>query len=546
MTAVAMKQSVVSKEVLNDAVRAKMAPPKAVPAAPTAVPVNNPFYAAMFNESLTPEAKRDAFRALATFTGTKEESRSRIKEYAEFKEYLQLVREQMATEIIRLQDTETFSILQNVMNNLNGQLIDFEKRMAPLTDITDAIYKLRTEDATLDVFTEIQTDKDAEAKKKRAEEALKEQVDYAEERIRDLTMMNARYGEKKMLFGFGPVTKSAREAIAENLVSIERSRADLGRVQDELVAVAAKESAEPGKYSLEKAKLRELLDLTSEQHKDRQKQLVASALNFVQSAKRDIGDVRVHLEKMSGQIENLLDNNGKMSGVYAIMGEGIEEAQKENFSLREGLLAGPADERQIGKMQREEKKMAVDDHIRQLDDEIRTTAASAADLTSQTIRVKAMKDANAETLATTQALHSQGVASIADRLSVTLQAVSSAALGESSAAAKETLKKMSISTDRVAQRESIRVAMGVTSRNNDIITAIDNLAAYGEVQRAANDITRQGISEIRENLDKLKALASQTQDDLHDGFSAAADATKRDPAAILDAKPGSNKAFQFK
>lgn len=537
MTATAMKQATVSKDVISDALRAKIAQPKAAIPAPTAAPINNAFYSAMFNESMSPEEKRDAFKALATFTGTKEESRARIKEYAEFKEYLQLVREKMATEIIRLQDTETFSVLQNVMNNLNGQLIDFEKQMKPLTDITDAIYKLRTEDATLDVFTEIQDDKEAEAKKKRDQEALASRVDDLETHLRNLENMNASYSEMKTLFGFGPVKESARTAIAQNLISMDKSRDEMARIEDEIAKVDSQEAAAPGKYAEEKAKLRELLDLTSDQHKERQKALVASALNFVESAKRDIGNVRTHLEKMSGQIENLLDNNTKMTGVYAIMGEGIEDAQKENYAQRERFLAPPPEERLIGKMQREEKKMAVDDHIRALDDEIRTTTATAADLTSQTIRVKAMKDANAETLAATQALHSQGVASIADRLSTTLQAVSSAALGESSAAAKDTLRKMAISTDKVAQRESIRVAMGISTRNQDILTAIDNLAAYSDVQRAATDITRQGISEIHSNLDKLRALASQTQGDLHDAFAAAADATKTEPAAVAAGEP---------
>lgn len=531
MTVTAMKPSVRVNEVLTEAVRAKIAPAKvaATTAAEDAAPTANPFFKIMFDESLSPEAKRDAFKSLATFTGSKEDSRERIKEYAAFEEYLQTVRERMATEIIRLQDTETFSVLQTVMNNLNGQLVDFETQMQPLTDITDAIYTLRTNDATLDVFREIQDDKLAEEKRKFEESERERRFGDVEAAIQNAQNRNAKLGEDKSLFGFGPVTQRARQEIAKNELDIKRSKSELDALQREMTAIESAEAKAPGQFEKEKAKLRELLDLTSDQHKDRQKALVTSALHFVESAKRDIGEVKVHLEKMSGQVENLLDNNTKMIGVYAIMSEGIEDAQKENLMTRVAIAVAPADERSIGKMQREEKKMVLDDHIRLLDDAIRTTSSAAADLTSQTIRVKGMKDANEETLSTTRNLHTQGVASIADRLSSTLQAVSSAALGESSAAAKDTLRKMAASTDKVSQRESIRVAMGIKDRNSDLVAAIDSLGAYGEVQRAANDITRSGISEIRTNLDRLKALATGVQSDLHDSFAAVADATTPPP-----------------
>lgn len=547
MSVAALKPSARINEVLTEAVRAKLAPAKTAAVAETenAAPIKNPFYAVMFDESLSPEAKRDAFRSLATFTGSKEDSRERIKEYATFEEYLQTVRERMATEIIRLQDTETFSVLQTVMNNLNGQLVDFENQMQPLTDITDAIYTLRTNDATLDVFREIQDDKHAEEKRKFEESERERRFADVQATIANAQDRSAQLGEQKSFFGFGPVTEAARREIARNTLDIERSKAELDRLHQDIAAADASAEKAPGKFEAEKAKLRELLDLTSDQHKERQKALVASALHFVESAKRDIGEVKVHLEKMSWQVENLLDNNTKMIGVYAIMSEGIEDAQKDNLSIRQTIAVAPSDERSIGKMQREEKKMVLDDHIRLLDDAIRTTSSAAADLTSQTIRVKGMKDANEETLSTTRNLHTQGVASIADRLSSTLQAVSSAALGESSAAAKDTLRKMAASTDKVSQRESIRVAMGIKDRNSDLIAAIDSLGAYGEVQRAANDITRSGISEIRENLDRLKALATGVQGDLHDSFAAVADATTPTAAPVPPKANGVTQPFSI-
>ena len=517
--------------------------PKTTPA-PENAPTSNSFYKIMFDEALDPDAKKEAITKLVTFTGSKEESRERIKEYAAFEEYMQSVRERMATEIIRLQDTEAFSVLQTVMNNLNGKLLDFEKQMQPLTDITDAIYTLRTNDATLDVFKEIQSDKEAEAKRKAVDdEHVRRNSKNCALKFPKSAIRTPGSARKNHSSDSARVTREARQKIAQNELALAESKAELDRLQSEMSAASANDAKAPGQFAAEKAKLRELLDLTSDAHKERQKALVQSALSFVELAKHDIGEVRTHLEKMNGQVENLLDNNTKMVGVYAIMSEGIEDAQKANHGLRDAVLVAPPDERSIAKMQREDKKMVLDDHIKRLDDAIRTTTSAGADLTTQTIRVKGMKDANESTLETTRVIHTQGVAGIADRLSSTLQAVASAALGESSASAKDTLRKMAESTDRVAQQESIRNAMGIKETNSDLMTALNSLSAYGDVQRAANDITKAGLTEMRTNLDKIREAAAATQKDLKDSFAAAADAIS--PAPAPEKRDNSSSPFKL-
>jgi hypothetical protein len=541
MTAAAPKLS----EVLNDAVRARIAPKIAVLDTPNDVPSSNAFYKVMFDPNLDPDAKKAAVIKLLVFPGSKEESRAAIKEYNAFESYMQSVREKMATRIIELQDTDTFSILQDVINNLNNQLLDFEKQMQPLTDITDAIYTLRSNDKTLDVYREIQNDKDREEKEKALKAEQEKKLAEATDKIRALMHKNSDLSEEKSFFGFGGITKEARQSIARNELELQESKASLDRLTIEAAALDAKSENAPGEFANEKAKLRELLDLTSSEHKDRQEKLVKCALDFITSAKRDIGEVRTHLEKMNGTVETLLDNNTKMTGVYGILQEGIEDAQKVNLEQQKVLAVIPEGERSISKITREENKMVMDDHIRLLDNAIRNTTEASTDLTTQTIRVKGMKDANEATLETTRKLHTQGVAGIADRLSSTLQAVSNAALGESSTAAKDTLRHMDEITNKISQRESIRVAMGVKEINNDLKLALDNLGSYGEVQRAANSITRDGISEIRDNLAKIKAAASATQKDLHDSFALASENTRPvdDGAAPVTKKPAFDNPF---
>jgi translation initiation factor 2B subunit (eIF-2B alpha/beta/delta family) len=134
-----------------------------------------------------------------------------------------------------------------------------------------------------------------------------------------------------------------------------------------------------------------------------------------------------------------------------------------------------------------------------------------------------MKDAVDQQAIRARTMHSQGISGVADRLSVVLQAVSSAALGEASAMAKDTLQQMAENTNKVAQKESIRIAMGVSEQNADLTKAIDDLGSYGEVVRTATSITREGLTEMRGKLDELKKLAETVQDDVHDAIAVNAD-----------------------
>ena len=131
----------------------------------------------------------------------------------------------------------------------------------------------------------------------------------------------------------------------------------------------------------------------------------------------------------------------------------------------------------ITQMSREQKKMSVEQHMTMLDASAADTMATYADLTSGAIRIKTMKDAVDQQTNRARSMHSQGISGVADRLSVVLQAVSSAALGEASAMAKDTLQQMAENTNKVAQKESIRIAMGdrgaerATSRRRSTILA---------------------------------------------------------------------------
>ena len=536
-------------DVLTDAVRARQTPavvlkPEQLSDPRYAEIAANPFFKVMFSDSTKPEEKRSEITALLTYEGTKEENRERIKAFELFKEYLQSQREEMAQEIIRLTDTGTFAELKQVYDDLNTSLIDFDNRMRPLTDIIDAVYTLRTNGMTLEAFQEILKDRRREEEILRAKEEKRSEVLHLRNEVNNIISEIAGLSEQRSLFGLGPVTQEARESIARKKVHLSDINDNLTKLGSEITELEQQmpSSSELGEFTEQKKKLRELLDISADDHKQRQKDLVDSALNFVNTAKSRVGAVRQHLGQMNDQVENLFDANNMMGSVYAILNEGIKKATDNNQKVRDQLQP-PATgaEDMIAQMSREQKKMAVEQHITMLDASTADTMATYADLTSGSIRIKTMKDAVDQQAIRARSMHSQGISGVADRLSVVLQAVSSAALGEASAMAKDTLQQMAENTNKVAQKESIRIAMGVQEQNSDLAKAIDDLGAYGEVVRTATSITREGITDMRAKLDELKKLAEDVQGDVQDAIAVNADTARKGGAKAKEAAPASTE-----
>ena len=529
-------------DVLTEAVRQRAAETKAVQKEVSADPrfaniSANAFFKVMFAENTKPEAKREEVAKLLTFEGTKEQNRERIKEFELFKEYLQSQREEMAQEIIRLTDTGTFSELKQVYDDLNTSLVDFDNKMQPLTDIIDAVYTLRTNGLTLEAFQEILRDRKREEELLRTKEVKQQEFSRLKSSVEGIHSDIAALGEQRNFFGLGGVKEEARIGIARKNEELRSVVDSLDKLSDEIQQLDKQTPTESelGEYVEQKKKLRELLDISADDHKQRQKDLVDAAVNFVNTAKTRVGSVREHLNQMNGQVENLFDANNMMGTVYAIMNEGIKSAAEGNQKIRDEL--GPpaqGGEDMIAQMAREQKKMSVEQHITMLDASATDTMATYADLTSGAIRIKTMKDAVDQQAIRARTMHSQGISGVADRLSVVLQAVSSAALGEASAMAKDTLQQMAQNTNKVAQKESIRIAMGIEEQNSDLSKAIDDLGAYGEVVRAATNITREGLSDMRAKLDELKKLAEDVQGDVQDAIAVNADVGRPQKSAAKE------------
>lgn len=486
----------------------------------------NTFYKIMFDGESSPQQKMEFVTAALTFEKNKEDAKQKLEEFTQFKEYLQYERKRMAQQIIDLTDTEAFSELKAVYDQLNTALLSFEEKINPLTETVDAVYELRMNGVTFDAFREITQDKEEEARIEALRAEQEAQIKKLETDIRMLTESIAVWGEDKALFGLGGVKKYARENIAKAELQLSEKETNLNalikQMEDES-QYKLPESKLDQKFLESKKKLRELLDISSDEHKKRQSELVQAAQHFVNTTEARVAGISSHFEGMDKQIDNLMDANYSMREIYAILNDSTKAAHKENEIFRDKLQPDSNEESDIAKMNREREKRDLENYISALNASSVDTTTVFAELTNAGHRIKSMKDGNDQQITKTRQIHSSGVAGVADQLSTVLQAVSAAALGESSEMARMSLERMNQKTTDLSQKEVMRIALGTHEQNSELVKALQGLEQYGEVIRTATNITRDGLTETKSLLGTLEKTAKEVHEDVKNSISVAAE-----------------------
>ncbi|MDJ1007737.1 MAG: hypothetical protein QNJ13_07900 [Paracoccaceae bacterium] len=487
---------------------------------------SNPFYKVMLDDARSPEEKLKAVTEALTFADDREQARETLAAFNSFKEFLQFERKRMAQEIIALTDTEAFAELKSVFEDINTALLTFEDQIGPLTDIVDAVYTLRMNGVTFDVFAELLREREEQQKREAEKAELKGKLGELEKLIHGLRLESKRLEEDKSFFGLGGTKKSAREMIAVNEGKIEEQTGAMQSLVDRIRALdeASSSASEFAEFAEEKEKLRELLDISSEDHQARQVALVESAQAFIDTTETRVSSVLSHFNGMNGQIDNLDEANFTMRGMYAILNDAIKGAEGANETRREEIKAAiEKSDSDLERLNQERLERDLNGHISSLGRSSVDTTSVLAELTASGHRIHSMREANEQQVAKTRALHTSGVAGVADQLSTVLQAVSAAALGESSEAAKISLERMNRTTSDLSQREVIRVALGTKELNEDLSKALSDLSEYGETIRAATSITREGLTETRELLDQIERQTADTQAAVKESLDVAAD-----------------------
>lgn len=478
----------------------------------------NPFHKIVMQSSSSPSEKKEAVAQALAYDSTKskEENQSQVAAFEEFKEYLMAYRKEMSKEVIRLSDTEAFSELQRVFQDMNSALQDFEEQISPLVDIIEAVNRLNmaSDGAMYDVFKEIQEDKKEEERLAKEREEQQVQLETYNQKLLEKRQEIASLREEKSWFGLGGTKKSALQEIARKEVEIGDIKGQVTDLAEKIENTVSTRESKFGDLAFEKDKLRELLDLTSGEHKARQEKLVKAALNFVNTTEERTGSVLEHMLGIKDQIGNVNTVNGQMRGIFAVVTEGVKEAEEKNKTLRETFSAAAEGEGELERYEREDKIESINGHVEALTASKLDTLSTLGELQEESMNIKSMKDTNNAQINNTRKMHSSGTAGVASRLSTVLTAVSSAALNEARTTTQNTLSNMNKITHEIAQTEAIKNATNMHLQNDELTKAIEQLATYREVSDKATDITRAALQEQKELQREMEATAKDLADSI--------------------------------
>ncbi|MCX8727576.1 hypothetical protein [Gilliamella sp. B2838] len=499
---------------------------------------NNTFFKVIFSDNLSLEQKVQEVTQILEFTDNKEIDREKVEEFDKFKEYLQSISEEMSKQRIEMTDTEVFAELQRVYADFNNDLNDFIDKIKPLTEITDALYNLRQNGETRNALAQIKADQEWDDEKQAEKKQIQDEITNNNTLITKLKEEIHTLEQDRIFFGLGKIKAASKAKIAINQEKIAQLEQDIQNKNTQLANLEEeiKHRHAQRSESLDVEKLKELLNLTSDEHTLRQADMVESALKFVNQGKERFGAIRGHLEKMVKQIEGLSDNNGNMIQIYAIMNEATKQVEKVHRERRQELENKDVGDNLLESMKLEETRRNLDEHIDTVSTATVDTMQTYGELTTEAIKIRNMQAATKKQVESARAMHSRGIASVASQLSVVVTAVNSAAINEAQSMAGNTLAEMARVTNDIAKNEAIRIATGRDEINNDLEAMLQNLAEFGDTQREATEITRSALETMRANLEEIEKMSKDVQGDTREFIAVTGDVLSEKSEAKKETK----------
>lgn len=507
----------------------------------------NAFAQLMLNSSLSHEAKRDEMAKLLTFdkAASKEENRAKLQAFQEFMEYLQEQRKVLNREGIKLQDTEAFAELQSVLDEMTKASIEFQEKIKPLLEVLNAVFEIRKQDKITDVYKEIQSDKEWLEEKQNALKELEEELRSNKITVAKLEAEKARLSQDKWLFGAGPIKGKAKARIAE-IEEVElkevSARIDelVSRVEGQQKIIAAGRDSENPGLAAQKAVLKEFLDLSKDDNRQRQKDLIDAAVNYVDTSDSRLKNVLGTLERLGKHAEVMSDANGMLRGMHLIMDESLKQVTKQNAAVKSELSQVPAEESPIARLTREEKLTEVNEHITSIDDGAVDIANSVGGLTKHSVQIQAYKDTLRNESSSTKRLHLEGVSQMGEQLMSVISAISAAATSESRSLAANNFAKMAEQNQTIISQEVVRNATNIEIEARQISKLVGELQDYGDVLNASSEIASRGYGKMRETVDAIRKVSGSVQDAIKDFVA------DRAEVGIASGEGGSNGANDAK
>lgn len=506
--------------------KTEIEPAQAAPVLKTTNPVpeieSNPFYQVHFVSKESPEVKQKALTELLVAAN--------IKAFEDFKAWLSFQRREMNTELMRLTNTEVFSNLQKVVEDMEKGILLYEQEMLPLADLLDSINALQSNGRITDAYREIEQDRADEKSLEafRAEKAA--EIAKLRDRATELRDSNFTVRDKASLWQ--KLTKAPQATIDRNNLELDELQKKVEQLETEITTreqTSLEKKSQLGEFTKDKERLRAMLDLSSDQIKQRHKAMVETAINFVKVNDERLSATREDQIKQLNLTANLEDANNSITMVYANLTDALTDANKEVIKKRDSLVIVPEGETASQKIVREQAIREIDRQLEKLSSSSKDTLGGLSELTAEGIQVQSMRQANEQQTSLVDALYTRGIASVASSLNVNLQSLGITALAQTASLAKGAMQRVQDLTAEVAQRQVVQNAIRMEDDIAEMQRAVVNIKAMGEAVTESTEIARKALTETKTKMAELAQIVDSVAQSRKDASGVTAEVMRDNP-----------------
>lgn len=495
---------------------------------------SNPVARIVLDPKLEPE-DRVSQLATALSPETEAEQQAQRKALEETREFIASKRAAAARKQIELASTTIFAKVKSVIGGMQQGVVDFDNTMKPMTEDLQVIFDLRTSGKMNQTVASITEDRVREAawEKKHSEidnksSAINSDVKYLKEQI-------ARLGQDKNIFG--SVKKASQANIAAATERMNQSQIEMDSLKTEYDALMAEQKDYDEKHGEDKeikAKLRKMLDISGEDYVKRMEKVIQDALNFIDTSKKEVGELRSELGDLDEQAAAQIRVNSQLKLVTAILDKGIDKAQDINIGKVKTLGIAPTDEDMLTQVTRTQKKNDIERYVSALKGTSTSVKGTVAALTDDAISANNFSQIISDQRLNIQELHSEGIASVTSNLSQTINAFNAAALNEGAENARQAMFDMNRVTDDIRNQSVINSAMTIENTEKRVVERISSLSSITAALDVANKTATQGMSSLAQRLGELSKANDEAQAKLQTNIGLAANA---DAAPVQLDKP---------
>lgn len=530
---------------------------------------NNPIFKVFESRELSQEQKIKEIARLLEFDPAEPDNDKKIEILAEFFEYVQLQRRNMALGQITTVSDQAYATFKQNMDSVFSDLNTFKNSLMPLDEVLNLLKKFRSTEGP-------------------GKKSIIEQINDAFQQQKMLK--EARRQREEAVANLTSALNTTRSSRAKWDAWLKANDTFFGRLfrsgqikqgKDEIASLAQAEAAQNAKIAdlraaplfkpgttnpidqkildMEKQnpEILKVLDIGGELFGKNMKSAAESGVSFIKAAEERIGTSIEGFTKVRENILNLNYTNNKISVLLAVMNKALEIATKQNKEVVGGLIAQfgdpdaaaakPAEgstEDLTAEIERTKARNRIQNMNRFLarlgDLDINLTR-SVGEMSQQGAVITDLERKNSSAINYAMSIRSQTIATTSTRVVTLLNAIVNTVLTEKASLIEDALDHMSqeasmVLTDEIrATPELLKKRRGALEGQ---ITDIEDLSeAVSETTTTLIDVLKQTktladeVQKSAEELNKITLKSTRAELDAQKEAPAAAPTASKDRAA---------------